>query len=134
MALIWRLLGKFRYLRFASGSGNVYCPVFRGLCRGTVVKRSEYSSLFLWTDGAKKTLYNPNSKWVAGKWPATRLIQDTGAMYKESNIWRRDASYLRLKTLELGYTLPDSILRKSGISNIRFYINGYNLLPSVILL
>ena len=49
-------------------------------------------------------------------------------MYKESNIWRRDASYLRLKTLELGYTLPDSILRKSGISNIRFYINGYNLL------
>lgn len=31
-----------------------------------------------------------------------RLIQDTGAMYKESNIWRRDASYLRLKTLELG--------------------------------
>ena len=33
-----------------------------------------------------------------------------------------------LKTLELGYTLPDCILRKSGISNIRFYINGYNLL------
>ena len=103
------------------------------------VQFSEVYAEVLWSKGAntpayfydrwrKEDPYNPNSKWVAGKWPATRLIQDTGAMYKESNIWRRDASYLRLKTLELGYTLPDSILRKSGISNIRFYINGYNLL------
>lgn len=87
------------------------------------VQFSEVYAEVLWSKGAntpayfydrwrKEDPYNPNSKWVAGKWPATRLIQDTGAMYKESNIWRRDASYLRLKTLELGYTLPDSILSK----------------------
>ncbi|MFR2070644.1 MAG: hypothetical protein ACLS4S_10925 [Bacteroides nordii] len=71
---------------------NVYCPVFRGLCRGTVVKRSNTPAYF-YDRWRKEDPYNPNSKWVAGKWPATRLIQDTGAMYKESNIWRRDVLF-----------------------------------------
>lgn len=93
----------------------------------------------LWSKGAntpayfydrwhKEDPYDPNSKWIAGEWPAARLIQDTGGMYNESSVWRRDASYLRLKTLELGYTLPKSILGNTGINDVRFYVNAYNLL------
>lgn len=39
-----------------------------------------------------------------------------------------DASFLRLNTLSLGYTLPATLTKKAGISNLRFYVTGYNLL------
>lgn len=47
---------------------------------------------------------------------------------KMSDLWIRDASYIRLKNLELGYRLNPAILKRFGISNLRFYVNGYNLL------
>ncbi|MDP4238571.1 MAG: TonB-dependent receptor [Bacteroidota bacterium] len=39
-----------------------------------------------------------------------------------------DASYLRLKNLQLGYTIPENLTRKVGINRVRFYIGGSNLL------
>ena len=38
-----------------------------------------------------------------------------------------DASFLRLNTLTLGYTLPQDLTRKIGINSCRFYVTGYNL-------
>ena len=38
-----------------------------------------------------------------------------------------DASYLRLNTLTIGYTLPKAWLRNVGISNVRVYFTGANL-------
>ena len=72
--------------------------------------------------------FDPNSEWVEGEWPAIRRQPDVGAMYYESSIWRRDASYIRLKSLEIGYSLPSSIINTFGVQNLRLYINGYNLL------
>lgn len=39
-----------------------------------------------------------------------------------------DASFLRLNTLSLGYTLPTSLTSKVGIGSLRFYVTAYNLL------
>jgi TonB-linked SusC/RagA family outer membrane protein len=44
-----------------------------------------------------------------------------------SDIWLLDNSFLRLRNLTLGYSLPKSCLNKIGVSNIRFYITGDNL-------
>ncbi len=38
-----------------------------------------------------------------------------------------DASFLRLNTLTLGYTLPAKLLKPTGISNLRFYVTAYNV-------
>lgn len=38
-----------------------------------------------------------------------------------------DGSYIRLKNLTFGYTIPKSITSKWGISNLRFYVSGQNL-------
>ena len=38
-----------------------------------------------------------------------------------------DGSFLRLNTVTLGYTLPRHLTAKAGISNLRFYVTGYNL-------
>lgn len=47
---------------------------------------------------------------------------------QSSNIWLMDASYLRLKNVELSYTFSQSkFLRKLGISSLRAYVSGYNL-------
>jgi TonB-linked SusC/RagA family outer membrane protein len=47
---------------------------------------------------------------------------------KDSDFWLRDASYLRLKNLEIGYGFSGDLLRKFGISKLRAVVNGYNLL------
>ena len=45
-----------------------------------------------------------------------------------STFWQRDMSFLRLKNAEIGYTLPKHITRKIGMSTVRFYVQGVNLL------
>lgn len=72
--------------------------------------------------------YDENSAWIPGEWPATRAITDAGANYNESRIWRRDASYIRLKNVALGYTFTSTRLAKANIQSIRLYFNGNNLL------
>ena len=41
--------------------------------------------------------------------------------------WLRSSDYLRLKNVELGYNISPSILKGSGISNIRVFVGGVNL-------
>jgi hypothetical protein len=45
-----------------------------------------------------------------------------------SSYWLEDASYLRLKNLQIGYTLPPSLLQKYRINRLRVYFSGDNLL------
>lgn len=40
----------------------------------------------------------------------------------------QDASYLRLKNVQLGYTLPSSLTQKVSMQSVRFYVSGDNLL------
>lgn len=46
---------------------------------------------------------------------------------KNSDFWLRDASYIRLKTLEMGYNFKGAFLKKLGVSVFRFYFNANNL-------
>lgn len=48
--------------------------------------------------------------------------------YQSSSFWTRDASYLRLKNIEIGYTLPKKWTSSLHLNSIRFYINGSNLI------
>jgi hypothetical protein len=47
---------------------------------------------------------------------------------QSSTWWMRDGSFLRLKTAELGYTLPKSLTLKWRIDMLRIYVSGTNLL------
>ncbi|HWZ05240.1 MAG TPA: TonB-dependent receptor, partial [Mucilaginibacter sp.] len=46
---------------------------------------------------------------------------------QNSTWWMRDGSFLRLKSLEIGYTLPKQISQKLNITKCRIYFNGLNL-------
>jgi len=46
---------------------------------------------------------------------------------QQSTWFMQDGGFLRLKQAEFGYTLPDAVLKKLGVANVRFYANGLNL-------
>lgn len=74
--------------------------------------------------------YNPASEWVPGTYPALHKnfnnTTDNGQSY-QIPFWHPDATYLRLKSLEIGYTLPESVLKRLKISSARVFLNGNNL-------
>lgn len=47
---------------------------------------------------------------------------------RASNYYLYNASYLKLKNLQLGYTIPARITKKAAMSNVRIYVGGENLL------
>jgi hypothetical protein len=47
--------------------------------------------------------------------------------YRASTLWQRNGSFLRLRNLEVGYTLNANILRKVKMNNLRFFANANNL-------
>jgi TonB-dependent starch-binding outer membrane protein SusC len=58
-------------------------------------------------------------------------IADRGNQYfsgaTANTYWMRNTDYIRLKNLEIGYTLPAIIGQKTGIGSLRVYVNGLNL-------
>jgi len=46
---------------------------------------------------------------------------------QNSDFWMRSAAYLRVKNLQLGYTVPKSILQRIGVQGARLYVSGENL-------
>ncbi|MDH6358724.1 TonB-dependent receptor [Parabacteroides sp. PF5-9] len=72
---------------------------------------------------------DPNTQWIAGKFPAGRPYNyDNTTDANIIDVWRPKVAYLRLKNIELGYTVPQTILNKVGIERLRVFVNGTNLL------
>lgn len=69
---------------------------------------------------------DPDSEWIPGYYPSATNGETTN--YVDSERLVQNASYLRLKSLEFGYTIPEMLLSKLGIKKARLYFNGYNLL------
>lgn len=73
-----------------------------------------------------------NNRWT----PATDMTavypRAVAAPYtndtQPSDFWIRDASYLRLRTATVGYTIPSSVIKALKIKSIRLYVTGQNLL------
>ncbi len=57
-----------------------------------------------------------------------RLDPGSGASKKVSDFWLVDGSYIRLRNVEVGVSLPNSWAGKIGASAVRLYANGLNLL------
>jgi TonB-linked SusC/RagA family outer membrane protein len=58
--------------------------------------------------------------------PQARLFGFNG--YAHSTRWLEDASFIRLRSLTLGYNLPKTTLDRLGMSMVKFYVSGTNLL------
>ena len=71
-------------------------------------------------------IFDPGSPWVPGTYPALKKT-DNESNLRASTFWFRNTSYLRLRDLTIGYTLPEKWLSKVKIDKVRLYANGFNL-------
>lgn len=72
--------------------------------------------------------FDLSSPWIPGSTPALRITARDHVNYnRQSDYFLKNVNYLRLKTLEIGYSLPREILSKVGIQKTRFYVNASNL-------
>ncbi|MDN5202180.1 TonB-dependent receptor [Fulvivirgaceae bacterium BMA10] len=70
--------------------------------------------------------FNPDSDWIPGKYPATR-VNGHGSNNRRSTFWMTKARYLRLRNIEIGYSLPQSVIERVGIRRARIFANGTNI-------
>jgi TonB-linked SusC/RagA family outer membrane protein len=78
------------------------------------------------------TGYTNATTTLLNRWTTTNTNTDVHSAFQDpaatvSDRFIEDGSYLRLKNLSLGYTIPKSILSRSPIQKIRVYITGVNL-------
>ncbi|MDR2121257.1 MAG: TonB-dependent receptor [Tannerella sp.] len=66
-------------------------------------------------------IFNPSTQWIPGYYAAM------GSALEDGTRAVQNASFIRLKTAELGYSFPKQWIRKVSIDGLRVYINGYNL-------
>ncbi|WP_413994414.1 SusC/RagA family TonB-linked outer membrane protein [Maribacter sp. 2307ULW6-5] len=57
-----------------------------------------------------------------------RASLENGNWREYSSRWLEDGSFLRLKNLNLGYNFPTEVTSRIGLSNLRLYVQGQNLL------
>jgi TonB-linked SusC/RagA family outer membrane protein len=67
--------------------------------------------------------YDPATEWVSGEYGYTGTSPNQSSDFNIQN-----AKYVRLKSLEIGYTLPGKVLGRTSLQNVRIYANAYNLL------
>lgn len=65
------------------------------------------------------------STWATATLPRAVNPNSHSKNYMFSTFWKQDASYLRVKTIQLGYTVPNTAA--FGIDRLRLYVNGENL-------
>lgn len=70
------------------------------------------------------TIDNPDPNAMYPRLAVTKVANNQEA----STYWQRDCSFIRLKNAEVGYTFPKKWFSKIGVSNLRVYISGNNLL------
>lgn len=58
--------------------------------------------------------------------PRMSSLVSNGSTNRNS-FYFKNAAFLRLKNIEIGYTIPERIFGKSGIKGLRIYVGGYNL-------
>jgi TonB-linked SusC/RagA family outer membrane protein len=77
--------------------------------------------------------FDPNTKWVSGYWPALVDANGPGVLRGGTYDFPTDftqinGSYFRMKSVEIGYTLPKEALSILGIKSARVFVGGTNLI------
>ncbi|MCD8080759.1 MAG: TonB-dependent receptor, partial [Bacteroides sp.] len=87
------------------------------------------SSAYLFDRWHREDPFDSNSAWIPGKYPSARQsnLNPMGNSAQETDRNTIDASYLRVKSVEVGYTLPRKATHFLGLQHLRCYVNAYNL-------
>lgn len=101
------------------------------------------SAVYAFSDGMWGNILSdmakPGNRWISKEISGDPATENPNAKYprltyganwnnnRNSTYWMRDGSYLRLKTLEIGYTLPKAWTNRIRMGDVRIYFLGNNL-------
>jgi hypothetical protein len=70
-----------------------------------------------WTEETKNT----------ATYPRLSSVNNQNNFGTYSSFWQRNGNFLKLRSLELGYTIPDATVERIGMKSVRIFVNGTNL-------
>ncbi len=72
--------------------------------------------------------FNPNdpASWDGATYPRLSLSNKANNQ-RTSTYWLKNGAMVRLRSAEIGYSLPQSLMARWKMQKIRVYVNGYNL-------
>ncbi len=123
--IVYGFTGGFDY------KGFDFSALFQGVANGDSYFQLEAGWEFF--NGAKVLEHHlgrwtPETKETTTYPRISSASSDAANNFQTSDFWLRNAAYLRLKNMEIGYTLPKNLLKRIKIENILVYANGTNLL------
>lgn len=71
--------------------------------------------------------WDPSTVWIPGKYAPLRPDNTGTTENYETRLHNPNITYFRLKSAEIGYTIPQSAINRYGIESTRLFLNGFNL-------
>ncbi len=95
-----------------------------------IMDHTSYTLPFKWYGNSP--VYLVENSWTPentnAEFPRLCAVPQNNNDAYASTFWYKNGNYLRLKSAQIGYTVPRDIVKKAGITNLRFFVEGYNLL------
>ncbi|WP_298648131.1 TonB-dependent receptor [uncultured Proteiniphilum sp.] len=117
---------------FQSGIGRTVAltGVYTSTGSEGIMDNTAFTKLFYHSGNSPQFL--PENSWTPdntnAEFPRLSLVTVSSNNAYSSTFWYRNGNYLRLKSFQVGYTIPQSVTRSAGIDRIRLYIEGSNIL------
>lgn len=121
----WRGFDAVLFFQGATNTEIMLCGTYSalGYSDGTY-----YTQAFKW--GSNPPKYLVEGSWTPdhtdASYPRLSTQSSPNNVYT-SDFWARDASYLRLKNVQLGYTFPKTVTRKFYVDALRLYVSASNV-------
>lgn len=113
---------------------------YKGFSVSTLLQGTGHQTVNLYTPSVFRPLGNSNNtistwyydrRWTpqtAGTATLPRLTtEDNDNNFRNNDIWLVDGSYIKLRTLEISYSLPVSLVKPWKMDNVQLYLRGMNL-------
>lgn len=119
----------------ATLSGQIYGFDFSVMIQGTGQYTRNYGShvMYEWYGNTRFYADFCDNRWTQEKYEAGKKIThpaisaNGGSSHESNNYYTMDASYIRLKNIQVGYTLPAKLTKKIGMNNVRVFVSADNL-------
>lgn len=128
---------QFSFNAGASWNGIDVNLIFQGAAKRTVWRSESNNGYDTWSCPMRAVYMNSSDQWIGNVWseetpnnryPTLTNQGDINSYNYQCSSWSvNDGSYLRLKNVTIGYTMPASLFKKTILSSVRFYLTGTDL-------
>lgn len=115
-----------------SWKGFDFSMTWQGAFKTSRLLSSMYRTPFGESNNSSLMKYMIDDAWTPEKGDDAKApalsFKSKSHNYLDSDLWLRNASYMRLKNIEIGYSFPSDLMKRAHLGSLRIFMSGYNLL------